>query len=154
MAQGRQKSELKLKKKSILKNNKFLASILGVVTHCFGKVFGTAFEKFWMILHEMDAHRWNGRNATKPQFLLGFKHFEEKAHKAENNQNKPKIDEKIHVEGDIDFQGILNGFWEGFRKQKTLYKDPLQKETTYLLHVLICPLYCLYFHRINPLIRF
>ena len=60
------------------------------------------------------------RNATKPQFLLGFKHFEEKAHKAENNQNKPKIDERIHVEGDIDFQGILNGFWEGFRRPKFL----------------------------------
>ena len=60
------------------------------------------------------------RNATKPQFLLGFKHFEEKAHKAENNQNKPKIDEKIHVVGDIDFECILDGFWEGFRKPKSM----------------------------------
>ena len=52
--------------------------------------------------------------------MLGFRHFEEKAHKAENNQNKQKIDEKIHVVGDIDFEGILDGFWEGFRKPKFL----------------------------------
>ena len=53
------------------------------------------------------------------QFLLGFKHFEEKAHKAENNQNKQKIDEKMHVLWDIDFEGILDGFWEGFGRPKS-----------------------------------
>ena len=30
--------------------------------------------------------------------MLGFKHFQEKAHKAENNQNKQKIDEKMEAE--------------------------------------------------------
>ena len=59
------------------------------------------------------------RNATKPQFLLGFKHFEEKAHKAENNQNKQKIDKKIPVLWDIDFEGILDGFWECFGRPKS-----------------------------------
>ena len=58
------------------------------------------------------------RNATKPQFLLGFKHFEEKAHKAENNQNKQKIDEKNQVLWDIDFECILNEFWAGFERPK------------------------------------
>ena len=60
------------------------------------------------------------RNATKPQFLLGFKHFEENAHKAENNQNKQKIDEKMQVLWDIDFEGILNGFGEGFGRPKSM----------------------------------
>ena len=60
------------------------------------------------------------RNAAKPQFLLGFKHFEEKAHKAKNNQNKQKIDKKMQVLWDIDFEGILDGFWEHFGKLKSL----------------------------------
>ena len=60
------------------------------------------------------------RNATKPQFLLGFKHFEEKAHKAENNQNKQKIDDKMQVLRDIDFEGILDGFREGFGRPKSM----------------------------------
>ena len=51
--------------------------------------------------------------------MLGFKHFEEKAHKAENNQNKQKIDEKMHVLWDIDFEGILDGFGECFGKPKS-----------------------------------
>ena len=59
-------------------------------------------------------------HATKPQFLLGFKHFEEKAHKAENNQNKQKIDEKMQVLWDIDFEGILVGFWKGFGRPKSM----------------------------------
>ena len=60
------------------------------------------------------------RNAAKPQFLLGFKHFEEKAHNAENNPNKQKIDEQMYVLWDIDFEGILNGFWEGFGRPKSM----------------------------------
>ena len=42
--------------------------------------------------------------------MLGFQHFEENAHKAENNQNKQKIDEKMQVLRDIDFERILDGF--------------------------------------------
>ena len=66
------------------------------------------------------AHCRNAGNITKPQFLLGFKHFQEKAHKAENNQNKQNIDEKMQVLWDIDFEGILNGFWEGFGRPKSM----------------------------------
>ena len=51
--------------------------------------------------------------------MLGFKHFEEKAHKAENNQNKQTIAEKMHVLWDIDFEGIEDGFWEGFGRPKS-----------------------------------
>ena len=50
--------------------------------------------------------------------MLGFKHFQEKAHKAENNQNKQKIDEKMQVLRDIDFEGILDGFRKGFGRPK------------------------------------
>ena len=52
--------------------------------------------------------------------MLGFKHFEEKAHKAENNQNKQKIDKQMQVLWDIDFEGILNGFREGFGDPKSM----------------------------------
>ena len=34
--------------------------------------------------------------------MLGFKHFEEEAHEAENDPNEPKIVEKSHVLRDID----------------------------------------------------
>ena len=54
------------------------------------------------------------RNATKPQFLLGFKHFEEEALAAENNKNFENIDEKLHALRTIDFDAILDGFWKGF----------------------------------------
>ena len=43
------------------------------------------------------AHRRYARNTTKPQFLLGFKHFEEEARKAQNNQIVQKINEKLYV---------------------------------------------------------
>ena len=33
---------------------------------------------------------------------------------ATNNKNQAKIDEKSHVFWDIDFEGILGRFWEGF----------------------------------------
>ena len=51
--------------------------------------------------------------------MLGFKHFEEEAHKAKNDPNKQKIDKKLHVFWDIDFQCILGGFWEGFGRPKS-----------------------------------
>ena len=52
--------------------------------------------------------------------MLGFKHFEEKAHKAEINQNKQKIDKKMQVLWDIDFEGVLEGFGDGFGRSKSL----------------------------------
>ena len=52
--------------------------------------------------------------------MLGFNHFEESAHKAANNQNKQKIDDKLHVFWDVDFEGILGRFWEGFGSPKFL----------------------------------
>ena len=78
------------------------------------------FDIFSLLYVPTNTQCWYARNATKPQFLLGFKHFEEKAHKAENNQNKQKIDEKMQVLWDIDFEGILNGFWEGFGRPKSM----------------------------------
>ena len=78
------------------------------------------FDIFSLLYVPTNAQRRYARNATKPQFLLGFKHFQEKAHKAENNQNKQTIDEKMQVLWDIDFEGILNGFWEGFGRPKSM----------------------------------
>ena len=83
--------------------------------------FWVGFSDIFSLLYvPTNTQRRYARNATKPQFLLGFKHFQEKAHKAENNQNKQKIDEKMQVLWDIDFEGILNGFWEGFGRPKSM----------------------------------
>ena len=78
------------------------------------------FDIFSLLYVPTNAQCRYARNATKPQFLLGFKHFQEKAHKAENNQNKQKIDEKNQVLWDIDFESILNGFWAGFGQPKSM----------------------------------
>ena len=77
------------------------------------------FDIFSLLYVPTNAQCRYARNATKPQFLLGFKHFQEKAHKAENNQNKQKIDEKMQVLWDIDFEGILDGFWDCFGRPKS-----------------------------------
>ena len=104
----------------MVKSNTFLASIFKGFGPHFGEFLVGFFDMFSLLYAPTNTQCRYARNATKPQFLLGFKHFEEKAHKAENNHNKPKIDEKIHVVGDIDFEAILDGFWEGFRKPKFL----------------------------------
>ena len=51
--------------------------------------------------------------------MLGFKHFEEEAHRAKNNLNTLKINEKSHVCYDIDFDSVLKGFWGGLGKPKS-----------------------------------
>ena len=104
----------------MLKNNTFLASIFKGFGLILGGLLVGFFDIFSLLYVPTNTQCWYARNATKPQFLLGFKHFQEKAHKAENNQNKQKIDEKMQVLWDIDFEGILNEFWEGFGRPKSM----------------------------------
>ena len=66
------------------------------------------------------AHRGYACTTTKPQFLLGFKHFEEEAHIVENYPNKQKINEKIKVLWGIDFGGMYDGFRKGFGRPKSM----------------------------------
>ena len=78
------------------------------------------FDIFSLLYVPTNTQRRYACNAIKSQFLLGLKHFQEKAHKAENNQNKQKIEEQMQVLWDIDFEGILDGFWEGFGRPKSM----------------------------------
>ena len=61
--------------------------------------------------------------------MLGFNHFEEEAHRAKNNQNTPKINEKSYVCYDIDLEGVWKGFWGGFGKPKSPNFAFFQEET-------------------------
>ena len=58
----------------------------------------------------------NARNTTKPQFLLGFYHFADNAHKAKNNQTKRKIEAKMDVFWDLGQNLVLGAF----RRPKTV----------------------------------
>ena len=65
-------------------------------------------------------HCCYARNTTKPQYLLGFEHFEEEAREAENRPKALKINDKAHVERGFVQGGIFKGFWASFAKPKSL----------------------------------
>ena len=73
---------------------------------------------FWSIFQTRRAPanvcRRNARNATKPQFLLGFIHIADNARKAKNEATFAKNGEQTHIWGNIDVDSILMGFWVGF----------------------------------------
>ena len=60
----------------------------------------------------------NARNATKPQFLLGFYHFAANTHIAKHRQTERKIDTKISVFWNLD-QNLISGVC---RRPKTFSK--------------------------------
>ena len=66
------------------------------------------------------AHCCHARNTTKPQYLLGFEHFEEEAREAENRQKVLKINDTAHVERGFVQGGIFKGFWASFATPKSL----------------------------------
>ena len=106
-------------KKTMLENNAFSASILKGFGHRFGRLFGRFFGHLFIAPYPNKRTSLIARNTTKPQFLLGFKHFEEEAHKAKNDPSKQKSVEKSHVFWDIDFERISEGFWECFGRPKS-----------------------------------
>ena len=92
--------------KSTLKNKTFLASIFQGFGPRFGRVFGRFFGPK---MHAKSDPQKSGRQAkstvktnTKSMSALLRQRF-----------FKVEICEKSHVFGDIDFGGILDGFWEG-----------------------------------------
>ena len=102
-------------KKSMLKNNTFLASILGGFGRRFGRFFGRFFgakmhEKYQnMILAKtLKIVLPSRRNANFQEIDV-----------AKKLKKRTKIDEKLHVFGDIDFGRIWGGFWEGFGRPKS-----------------------------------
>ena len=69
--------------------------------------FSEAFSNvFSSVCGPTSAHCCYARNTTKPQYLLGFEHFEEEAHEAENHQKALIINDKVHVERGFDQEDI------------------------------------------------
>ena len=100
-------------KKSMLKNNTFSASILEGFGPCFGRVFGRFFGP--KIHAESDSKKsvQQAKNTVKTNRKLMSALLQQSMFRA-------KIDEKSHVFWNIDFEWILEGFWEGFGKPKSL----------------------------------
>ena len=99
-------------KKSMLKNNMFLASIFEGLGPRFGRVFGRflgtkMYAKSDLKKSVRQAKSIGKTNTKSMSALLRQRLF------------RAKIVEKSHVCWDIVFGDILKGFWEGFGRPKT-----------------------------------
>ena len=103
-------------KKSILKNKVFSASIFGGIGPRFGRVFGR------FLGPKMHGNCKNVILAKTLKIMLPSRrhaNFQE-IDVAEKPKKLAKIDEKLHVFWHMDFGGVLEGFWEGFGRPKSL----------------------------------
>ena len=114
------KIEPETRKKRCSKTTRFWHRFLKASDLILGGFWVGFFDIFSLLYVPTNTQCRYARNSTKPQFLLGFKHFQLKAHKDDNNQNKPKIEEKMQVLWDSDCEGISAGFWEGFGRPKSM----------------------------------
>ena len=90
---------------------------MDVILEGFWEAFSDVFAS---VCGPTSAHCCHARNTAKPQYLLGFEHFEEEAREAENRQKAVKINDKAHVERGFVQGGILKGFWASFATPKSL----------------------------------
>ena len=100
-------------KKSMLKNNTFLASIL----RGFGPGFGRVFNRFFG--SKMDAKSDLKKSARQAK-SIGKTNTKSMSALLRQSVFQAKINEKSHVFWDFDFKWILGGFWEGFGRPKSL----------------------------------
>ena len=100
-------------KKSMLKNNTFLASIL----EGFGRRFELVFGRFFgPKMHAKSDLKKSVRQAKS----IGKTNTKSMSALLQQSIFRAKIHEKSHVFWDIDFEGILDGFWEGFGRPKSM----------------------------------
>ena len=99
-------------KKSMLKNNTFLTSILRGFGRRFGRIFGRFFGPKMHAKSEEPKY-------VKSQQNIAWAHVFLMLAFATSIKFQAKIDEKSHVCWDIDFGGILGRFWESFGRSKT-----------------------------------
>ena len=100
-------------KKSMLKSNTFLGSILSGFGHRFSKVFGRFFG------HQIHAKSNLKKNVRDP-FCIVKTNTKSMLALATSSKNRTKIGEKSHFFWNVDFKRILASFWEGFGKPKPL----------------------------------
>ena len=94
------------------KNNTFSASILEGFGGRFGRVFDTFFGP------KMNA-KADTVNCVKSLQNTAWAHVFLMLALATSIKIRAKIDEKSHVFWDVDFGGILGGFWEGLGRPKS-----------------------------------
>ena len=101
--------------KSMLKNNIFLTSILEGSGRRFGRVFGRIFGR------KMHEHYQKMFLAKSLKITLPCRRERDiqESESYKKNKNRAKIEEKTHVFWDIDFEGVLGGFWEAFGTPKS-----------------------------------
>ena len=100
-------------KKSMLKNNTFLASIFEGLGPRFGRVFGRFF------CPKMYAKSNLKKNVREP-FCTVKTNTKSMLALLQQSIFRAKIDEKSHVFWDIDFNSFLGGFWEGLGRPKSM----------------------------------
>ena len=100
----------------MLKNNIFLTSILEGSGRRFGRVFGRIFTR------KMHEHYQKKFAAKSLKITLPCRRERDiqESESDKQNKNREKIDEKTHVFCDIDFEGVLGGFGDGFGRSKSL----------------------------------
>ena len=100
----------------MLKNNTFLTSIL----EGFGPRFGVVFGKFFgPKIYEICKNIILAKTLKLVIFPRENAYFQE-IEDRKKYKNQAKIDEKSHVFLDVDFEGILDGFWKGFDRPQCL----------------------------------
>ena len=100
-------------KKSMLKNNTFSRSIFGSPGHGFWEVFG------WFFGPQIHAKSNLKKNIREP-FCIVKTNTKSMSALLLQRLFEAKIDEKSFVSWNIAFGSVLEGFWEGFGRPKTL----------------------------------
>ena len=99
----------------MLKNNTFSASILEGFGPRFGRVFGRFFGPK---MHKICKSTLLAKTLKIVIFPRENAYFQE-IEDWKKEKHRAKIDEKSHVFWDLDFDRILEGFWEGFGRPKS-----------------------------------
>ena len=97
----------------MLKNDAFLAPIL----RGFGRGFGEDFGRFFA--PKIHANSDSKKSARQAKSIVKT-NTKSMSALVQPSIFRAKINEKMHVFADIDFGGILEGFWEGFGRPKSM----------------------------------
>ena len=97
----------------MLKNDAFLASIL----RGFGRGFGEDFGRFFA--PKIHANSDSKKSARQAKSIVKT-NTKSMSALVQPSIFRAKINEKLHVFWEVDFGGILGGFWKGFGRPKSL----------------------------------
>ena len=94
--------------------------VFGIEVEGFGPRFGRVFGRFFVPkMNEICKNIILAKTLKLVIFPRENAYFQEIEHE-KNNKNCTKIDEKLHVFLEIDFGSILERFWHGFGRPKSM----------------------------------